>query len=65
MIKGDTKLIYYKGYRGNDDVFELYNLREDIEELQNLVSKNPANLASLKEELLENLAQANRPYEKK
>jgi arylsulfatase A-like enzyme len=65
MIKGDTKLIYYKGYRGHDDFFELYNLREDIEELQNLVPKNPSKLASLKEELLENLAQANRPFEKK
>jgi len=65
MIKGDYKLIYYKGYDGYDDVFELYNLSEDIEEMQNLISKNPSNLASLKDELLQSLAAANRPYEKK
>ena len=65
MVKGDYKLIYYKGYRGTDNVFELYNLHDDIEELQNLVPKNPSNLARLKEELLDNLAQANRPFEKK
>ena len=39
MIKGDYKLIYYKGYDGYDDVFELYNLSEDIEEMQNLIPK--------------------------
>ena len=65
MRKGDYKLIYYKGYDGADGVFELYNLREDIEEMQNLAPKNPSNMASLKEELLENLTQANRPFEKK
>lgn len=66
MVKGDYKLIYYRGYNGeNGDFFEMYNLREDIEELQNLVPKNPSNLASLKDELLQNLAQANRPFQKK
>ena len=27
MIKGDYKLIYYRGYEGFDDVFKLYNLQ--------------------------------------
>jgi arylsulfatase len=65
MIKGGYKLIYYKGYKAADDVFEMYNLSEDAEEMQNLIPKNPSNLASLKDELLQNLADANRPFIKK
>jgi arylsulfatase A-like enzyme len=42
MHQGNYKLIYYKGYGGegypyHDGVFELYNLKNDPEELQDLV----------------------------
>ena len=50
----------YREYTG----FELYNLVEDPEELKNLYGANPAILRSLKDELLQKLADVNRPYQK-
>ncbi len=40
VIKGENKLIHYKGYRGQyNDFFEFYNLQEDPEELSNRYGK--------------------------
>jgi len=63
MHKGGYKLIAYFGYPGHDDVYELYNLEEDPEELNDLSAVDDATLVRLKDEMLENLADANHPYE--
>jgi len=59
MIKGHKKLIHYLGYPGHEDTFELYDLQEDIEELNNLFKKDTVNAALMKDELLDALASAN------
>ena len=63
MHKGVYKLIAYYGYPGYDDVYEFYNLEDDPEELHNLSSENATTFTRLKEELLDTLADANRPFE--
>lgn len=64
MHKGSFKLIAYSGYRGFDGVYELYNIENDPEELTELSSANPAEFAPMKEELLDSLADADRPFER-
>jgi arylsulfatase A-like enzyme len=64
MRKGPYKLIAYFGYPGYDDVYELYNLESDPEEVRDLTTDEPAIFARMEEELLDSLAEANRPYEK-
>lgn len=63
MQKGNYKLIYYTGYE-SEDAFELYDLDADIEELDDLYPAQPAIVRRLKEELLESLFAANKPYMK-
>jgi len=62
LVKGEYKMIYYVGYSRVPDGFELYNLRADPEELTNLLETEPAVAAEMKRELLDSLADANRPY---
>jgi hypothetical protein len=63
MQKDDHKLIYYTGYEAEDS-FELYDLTTDLEELDDLYPKKPAVAKILKEELLDSLADADKPYKK-
>jgi len=63
MHKGSFKLIAYFGYPGFDDVYELYDLESDPEELHDLTKDEPAIFTLLKDELLNALADANRPYD--
>ena len=63
MRKGPYKLIAYFGYPDYDNVYELYNLEDDPEEMQNLASIEMDTFSQLKEEMLDALAEANRPYE--
>jgi choline-sulfatase len=63
MRKGNYKLIYYTGYEAEDS-FELYDLGEDVEELEDLYPAKPSFAALLEEELLESLFEANKPYRK-
>ena len=60
MIKNDYKLIYYFGYARAPSKFELYNLRDDVEELNNLFVKDPAVAAGMKAELLDALDASDR-----
>ena len=64
MRKGPLKLISYLGYEGFEEAYELYDIESDPEELADLASAAPAELGRMKEELLDNLADANRPYER-
>lgn len=43
LVKGDYKLTYYSGYEGlgtNDPLYELYDLKKDPQEINNLYSPN-------------------------
>ena len=44
-------------------VYEFYNLQDNSEKLHDLAQKESATFTRLKEELLDTLADANRPYE--
>jgi arylsulfatase A-like enzyme len=57
MMKEPYKLIYYTGYPGFDEVYELYNLEEDPEELVNLYSSSDPVASSLIDELKAKLTQ--------
>lgn len=63
MRKGDYKLITYLGYTGTDKhLYELYNLANDPEELNNLSSKEVGVLSSLQDEFWVHLNFANLNY---
>ena len=62
MRKRQYKLIYYKGYFGGEDWFELYNLEDDLEELVNLFDSEKSIAAQMKDELLEHLDAAEREF---
>jgi len=63
MRKGEYKLIAYLGYTGNDkNLYELYNLANDPEELNNLSSKESGTLSSLQDEFWAHLNFANSNY---
>jgi len=64
MIKGGYELLFYTGYPGHDDAYELYHLDEDPDELQNLFSKDITTASHMKDELLELIHAANRNIQK-
>jgi len=64
MRKDKYKLIYYTGH-GPRDIFELYDMEADPEELTDLYPGKPPFAQALKDELLSKLAAANAPYQKK
>jgi len=60
MRKGAYKLIHYLGYGEKyDDAYELYNLDNDIEEVNNLYASEAVIASKMKAELLEALNAAN------
>lgn len=61
MHKDKYKLIYYTGYE-KEETFELYDLSVDVEELDDLYPQNPSITNTLKEELLDSLSDADKPY---
>jgi hypothetical protein len=65
MRKGPYKLIYFKGYFGGEDSYELYNHEDDLDELHNLYDSEKAIAAQMKDELLERLNEADREFVKK
>ena len=65
MIKGGHELLYYTGYPGHEDQYELYDLDEDPDELQNLFSKDITTASHMKDELLEAVNAANRNFQLK
>jgi arylsulfatase A-like enzyme len=62
MIKGNWKLIYYKGYDNYNNIFELYNLQDDLQEMKNLIKNNNGIASPLKKELLNALHLADQPF---
>lgn len=65
MRKGPYKLIYYRGYFGGDDSYELFNHEDDLDELHNLFASEKSIAAQMKDELLERLEQANKEFQAK
>jgi len=63
MRKEVYKLIAYFGYPDYDNVYEMYNLEDDPEEIQDLSQSDLPTFSRLKEELLDHLEDANRPYQ--
>ena len=62
LIKGAYELLYYTGYPGYEDAFELYNLEDDPEELHDLFRDDITVASPMKDELLEAINTANRNY---
>ncbi len=60
MIKGSHKLIRYFGYEAAQDVFEMYDLANDPEELANLYSPQNALGTQLRKEMESKLNEINR-----
>ncbi len=65
LIKGAYELFFFTGYPGHPDSFELYNLQEDPQELQDLFRKDITTASQMKNELLEAISTANRNVQKK
>lgn len=64
LRKENYKLTAYKGYL-DEDLFELYDLDTDPDELTDLFPSNPAVAKTLQAELLDRLHTANTPYQRK
>lgn len=62
LVKGRQKIIYYTGYKKYADVFEFYDLENDLEEKKDLFSVDTAASTRLKQELLDTLASVNRRF---
>jgi arylsulfatase A-like enzyme len=66
MYQGDYKIIHYKGYGRegdafHDGLFELYNLKEDPEEMNNLIEEEKVIAKKMQDNLLEAYNRANGP----
>jgi arylsulfatase A-like enzyme len=65
LLKGPYELFFYTGYPDHEDAFELYNLREDPNELQDLFKEDINTASQMKEELLDTVSAANRSFQQK
>jgi uncharacterized sulfatase len=67
MVKGRYKLTYYSGYEelGElDPYFELYDLENDPEEMNDIYQSEPETAKELRDELLQKIAEVDKPYQK-
>ncbi|HMV96545.1 MAG TPA: hypothetical protein PKE48_09605, partial [Anaerolineales bacterium] len=53
LVQGEHKLIYYTGYPKRPDTFELYNLKDDPDEMKDLFTVDTTTAAKMKEEMLD------------
>jgi arylsulfatase A-like enzyme len=58
MMHGDYKLIWYRGYSGHDDTYELFNIKTDPEELTDLSCSKPDTTYQMAEQLRQKLAES-------
>jgi hypothetical protein len=65
LIKGAYELFYFTGYPDHPDAFELYNLQEDPQELQDLFRRDITTASQMKDELLAAVSAVNRNYQTK
>ncbi len=67
MVKGKYKITYYFGYQELGDhgpLFEVFDLQNDPEELNNIFTENSKICKDLKDELLEKIKEVDAPYQK-
>ncbi|HZQ05482.1 MAG TPA: sulfatase [Anaerolineae bacterium] len=65
MIKDNYKVIHYRGYdKGYQNVFEVYDLDQDPQELTDLHSIKPETSSELEHEMIAKLDEVNRPYQR-
>jgi len=57
-IKGAYKLVYYFGYDGSEDFIELYNIKKDPNELNEISGSHSAIAKDLRSELMEQVRKA-------
>jgi arylsulfatase A-like enzyme len=62
LIKDRYKLIHYSGYNGYENQFEMYDLANDPEEMEDLYAPKRPLASDLQDELEEKLREVNRPY---
>jgi arylsulfatase A-like enzyme len=62
LIRGQYKLIHTSGYEGYDTNFELYDLANDPEELEDISSTKRSTAADLQQELEEKLQRVNQGF---
>lgn len=55
LVRQDLKMIYYHGYEGYDEVYEVFDLVNDPEEIQNIYSPIDKTSLALKDALLERI----------
>ena len=63
LMKENYKIIYYGDYPRYSNVFEFYDLADDIDEKQDLFADGPSMASLFKEELLDTLSSVNKPFE--
>jgi arylsulfatase A-like enzyme len=65
MIRDGYQLLYYFGYEeiGKGELVELYDLKTDPDELDNLVDARPELANSMLETIKQKIAEADRPYQ--
>lgn len=63
LIRGQYKLIHYRGYDGYEQEYELYDLANDPEELEDLYPSKGSIAMDLQQELEQKLQEINRPYD--
>ena len=56
LVQEQYKLIYYRGYLGFDEVYEMYDLLNDPEEIRDIYSDSNPIAKQLKEQLILKLA---------
>lgn len=61
LIKGRYKIVHYLGYRYYKDEYELYDLKNDPDELNNVYASHPA-AKDLQAELDQKMLEADQPY---
>ncbi len=61
-MKENYKILYYGDYPRYSNVFELYDLEDDIEEKKDLFPGGPAVASLLKDELLDTLSSVNKSF---
>jgi arylsulfatase A-like enzyme len=64
MHKGNYKLISYLGYDDAKEIYEMYDLENDPDEMRDISTEKPNVFSQLKTEFLQNLALANQPFER-
>jgi arylsulfatase A-like enzyme len=62
LVKDQHKLIHYFGYDGYESEYELYDLTNDPEELEDVYTSKKSIAEDLKDQLAEKLRQVNQQY---